>query len=281
LIFTKPLRPIFITPVSDLNIVPSSEYNPVILLTASSSVLSDHRPVGRFRYVQGAADDEESWSHGLTSTQFWESREELLACTTEEKLISRIEDITRMVVPREVRPESAIIKPSGISLGIGITPETYPTIICGSETSPCRHGERVLYTNIPAKSRVAHVMVHEILPAVVSFALSHDILRTGLISIKAANPCREKLDLSIAVALVVLCLFFDDKGVSNSPVLSTDFSGAVTDRRTLPMNKNIIRRRLMWITAARGHQAERFSRQFLKIVNTFLMSDKHHHSIPN
>ena len=219
MIFTKPLRPIFITPVSDLNIVPSSEYNPVILLTASTSVLGDYHPMGRFVYVQGAADDEESWSHGLTSTQFWESREELLACTTEEELISRIEDVQRTVVPRGVRQESTVIKPSAISLGIGITPETYPTIICGSEAGPCQHGESVLYMNLPAKSRVVHVMVREILPTIVSFALSQDILRTGLISIKAANPSREKLDLSIAVTLVVLSLFFDDKGVSNSPLL--------------------------------------------------------------
>jgi hypothetical protein len=44
------------------------------------------------------------------------------------------------------------------------------------------------------------------------------------------------------------------------------------DRRDKAMTKDIIRTRLTWITSARGQQAERLTRQTLKIVNTFLMS---------
>ena len=48
--------------------------------------------------------------------------------------------------------------------------------------------------------------------------------------------------------------------------------GQVEDRRTATHTKTTIRTRLTWIITARGYQAERVSRQTLKIVNTYLMS---------
>jgi tRNA A64-2'-O-ribosylphosphate transferase len=186
----------------------------VILLTASSLVTSRER-VGGYVYVQGAADDEESWSHGLTSPQFWENCSQLLACGTEEQLISRIEDISGSVLPGELNEECSEIRPSSISLGIGLTGgSARRTIICGSET---REEEGVICVNIPSKSNVVRVMVHEILPKVVSFALNHDILNNHPIVIKAANTSRQTLDLSIAITLVVLSLFFNDNGTPRPP----------------------------------------------------------------
>jgi tRNA A64-2'-O-ribosylphosphate transferase len=211
---TKPLQPIFITPESDLNVVLSREYFLVILLTASTSVTRGHQRVGGFVYVQGAADDEESWAQGLTSRQFWENNNTLLKCTTEDELTSLIEDITKRALPRELSEESTVIRPSNIALGLGQTVESCPTIICRSESVPCRQNKEVLWINIPAKSKAVHVIVHEILPTIVSFALHHKILHSSPISIKAADSSQETVDLSIAVTLVILCLYFNDKGLS-------------------------------------------------------------------
>jgi Rit1 N-terminal domain len=200
------------TPESDLPVVVPGECYPVILLTASSLGRSRER-VGGYVYVQGAADDEESWSHGLKSPQFWENRAELLASRTEEQLISRIETITRSVLPEELNEECTEIQPSDVSLGIGLTVGSGWTIICGSETMMSREeGEGLISVNIPAKSNIVRVMVHEILPKVVSSALNNDILNNRPISVKAANTSRETLDLSIAITLVLLSLFFNDSG---------------------------------------------------------------------
>jgi hypothetical protein len=130
--------------------------------------------------------------------------------------------------------------------------------------------------NIPQKSNVVRVTVHEILPKVVSFALNNDIFNNP-ICIKAANTSRQTLDLSVAITLVLLSLFFNDNGTQPSPLGL--IVGVVEDRRTHPMNKADVRKRLTWIITAREQQAERFSRQFLKIVNTYLMSPNH--SLPN
>lgn len=55
-------------------------------------------------------------------------------------------------------------------------------------------------------------------------------------------------------------------------MLPTLTLGQLEDRRTETHTKQSIRTRLTWIITARGYQAERVSRQTLKIVNTYLMS---------
>jgi tRNA A64-2'-O-ribosylphosphate transferase len=274
--FDKPLRPVFVTPESGLPVVLPGDCYPVILLTASS-LEKNHERVGGYMYIQGAADDEESWSHGLTSFQFWENCSELLACGTEEELISRIEEIKGNILSGELKEECTEIRPSNVSLGTGLTSGSGCTIICGSKTLMSREEDGVISVNIPTKSNVVQVMVHQVLPKVVSFALNHEILANNPISIKAANTSPQTLDLSIAITLVLLSPCFNDDGTPPPP--QGLIAGGVEDRRTHPMNKAIVRKRLTWITAARGQEAERFSRQFLKIVHTYLMSPNH--SLPN
>src|SRR5271170_2499410 len=89
----KPLRPIFITPDSMVECTFSKDYYNVILLTASTIVPCGHKRIDGFVYVQGAADDEEAWSHGLTSSQFWNNNEMLLNCTREDDLVKAIQEI--------------------------------------------------------------------------------------------------------------------------------------------------------------------------------------------
>ncbi len=94
----KPLRPVFITPQTDLSTISKAlteEYTPIVLVSASrfvsdsaklSSPDEQHEDGRRkaFVYVQGAGDDHENWARGLTPDVFWKHRAELLACEKDE-----------------------------------------------------------------------------------------------------------------------------------------------------------------------------------------------------
>ncbi|KAF6767132.1 Initiator tRNA phosphoribosyl transferase [Kalmanozyma brasiliensis GHG001] len=105
----KPLKPIFVTPQTDLEGISTSmqadlrDFTPIVLVSASHFV-SDSANLGRdesvgiegskggFVYVQGAGDDHENWARGLTPDMFWKHHDELLACDKAqiESLVDRI-----------------------------------------------------------------------------------------------------------------------------------------------------------------------------------------------
>ncbi|KAF4582166.1 tRNA A64-2'-O-ribosylphosphate transferase [Ophiocordyceps camponoti-floridani] len=77
---SKPLRPLWIGPDSPL---PGpgpifEDYTPVVCCSASRVEDEGERTVG---YVQGAADDAENWSLGLTPSIFWRNVDALLAAS--------------------------------------------------------------------------------------------------------------------------------------------------------------------------------------------------------
>ncbi|KAG7889856.1 hypothetical protein KL936_002530 [Ogataea polymorpha] len=74
-LFDKPLKPVWITPRSKLPLeVQSSDqlpYIPIYLVTASFQCQDGTLSMDNFLYVQGAADDHELWSNGLTPNLLW------------------------------------------------------------------------------------------------------------------------------------------------------------------------------------------------------------------
>jgi hypothetical protein len=208
----KPLKPIFITPESSLEIMISEEYYPVLLATASEVVPGGYKRSEGFVYVQGAADDEESWSYGLNSVQFWSHAQELLRCTREDELVRCICQTVRKEGPKELEPDYSVIGFTGISLGIGSFGHGNATIVCGklNETK-----EDTMYVDISSKSKLVVALTRKIFPSIVSFALAKGILNHSPLSILAVDNSRETLDLSISISLVLLTLFFDDNGISD------------------------------------------------------------------
>ncbi|KAL8987418.1 MAG: hypothetical protein Q9177_003367 [Variospora cf. flavescens] len=113
----KPLRPIFTIPTSNPSspISRGAPYYPIICLTASS-------PASRFprnpppTYIQGAADDSESWSHGLTPPLFWAHQNQLLS-TSEDDLPRLIQSLLLTAAPspgpfRSTIPPATLIQPT-------------------------------------------------------------------------------------------------------------------------------------------------------------------------
>jgi tRNA A64-2'-O-ribosylphosphate transferase len=157
-------------------------------------------------YIQGAADDEEAWSHGLTSTQFWENHKTILKCTQEDELLDVIHDIVNNYIPMQMIAEVSPIACTGVSIGIGNAISGTTRIVCGtSGPETCD----TLSLNLPVKSRPYIELTQRIFPAAVLFASENG---NSMISVVAIDTSRDALDLSIAVTLILLCLFFDDEG---------------------------------------------------------------------
>lgn len=266
----KPLRPVFITPESEPNFQLPDECYPLILLTASSFVPSRHIPDRRFVYVQGAADDEEAWSHKLTSIQFWENHKKLLRCTQESELVEVIQRIVDTATSTQTIAEVSPIASTSLYLGIGDSFQGTIRIVCREKEPVLCDDSQTLSVFLAVKSKPYVELTQKIFPAAVTFAYDHGILNNTKMKVVATDMSRSSLDLSIAVSLVLLCLYFDDEG-EYIPQHNLIVGNAV-DRRERTMTKEIIRTRLVWIITARGQQAERVSRQILKIVNTYLMS---------
>jgi tRNA A64-2'-O-ribosylphosphate transferase len=221
-------------------------------------------------YVQGAADDEEAWSHKLTSIQFWENYKKLLQCTQEDELVDVIRRIVENYAPTQTIAGVSPIASTGLYLGIGDSLPGTTKIICRVQESALCDGSQTLSVSLPVKSKPYVELTQKIFPAAVTFAYYHGILNNTKMTVVATDMSRSSLDLSIAVTLVLLCLYFDDEG-EYLPQHNLIVGNAI-DRREVTMTKEIIRTRLVWIITARGQQAERVSRQILKIVNTYLMS---------
>jgi tRNA A64-2'-O-ribosylphosphate transferase len=76
----KPLRPVFVCPSYDIDAVVlevqslvAEGYLPVVCVSVSNCDLSaeEHRERHSWSYMQGAGDDEESWSQGLRPEVMW------------------------------------------------------------------------------------------------------------------------------------------------------------------------------------------------------------------
>ncbi|KAL2760744.1 hypothetical protein ACRALDRAFT_2039319 [Sodiomyces alcalophilus JCM 7366] len=127
---TKPLRPVWVTPDSDLShrieqhkrdenedgdgrpVVVFEDFHPIICCTASRRVsggelttISSGRRRGEwpaqgdsFVYVQGAGDDTENWAHGLTADLFWAHKDILLSTPESElpALVTRLVETSRL-----------------------------------------------------------------------------------------------------------------------------------------------------------------------------------------
>ncbi|CAM9609314.1 unnamed protein product [Scytosiphon promiscuus] len=82
----KPLRAVWLSPESHLveGMMPACSpdelsFTPVICVSASKVITPEHhREQHSWVYLQGAGDDEEHWSCGITPEQFWENSEKLV-----------------------------------------------------------------------------------------------------------------------------------------------------------------------------------------------------------
>jgi tRNA A64-2'-O-ribosylphosphate transferase len=277
---------------------PGNHY-PLILCSASRRVVGAEMSEGS--YVQGAGDDSEGWSCGLTPALFWQHKDELFN-TPESELESLISmlivDSRKDYMPTaavRIAPTSNlyIAKAADDHSGMLGQAERNAKTYCGTagekgmlEKETGNKFDFVISCNrtgdsTPAETRLNLTCrtgklgsreLREKLP------LIRDIVRVRLERDPAASilvTCETGKDLCVGVALMLLSLFYDDEGRVIFPprryVCST--TGANDGHDRFPMvntiDKSFIRRRLAWIGSSNSDASP--SRTTLQSVNAFLI----------
>jgi tRNA A64-2'-O-ribosylphosphate transferase len=268
---SKPLRPVWVTPDSHLMKMTEiySDYHPVICCTVSRRVPGGEISEGG--YIQGAGDDTENWAYGLTPLIFWANRDLLLSTSDYE-----IPDLIDVLIERAISTSSSqsarCVKPTSCLYitALPITSLESPDINTCAITLLAINTEASTWLISPTRLDVGlgpHKLgsrsLRAALPAIVSFVNNflqlpksdHPIRNDKRIII----ACDSGKDLSIGVALTLLCLLFDDEG---------NLQDSRNGKSTM-IDKNFIKRRLGWISTSMPDVNP--NRTTLQSVNSFLM----------
>ncbi|PGH08561.1 tRNA '-O-ribosylphosphate transferase [Blastomyces parvus] len=248
----------------------------VVLCSASKRVRGAEMSEGG--YIQGAGDDSEAWSYGLTPKIFWENKSTLFA-TDEEDLPGLIGELLEKH-HREMEEEAAtLIKPTA-NIYIGRRDRK-----CGSEANSREMNKENLFDlqincNDPEAERGADTSLtgtttekdqktlnlgcplgklgsrhlRKVLSKVEQFVALH-FSRNPSQSLLVT--CDNGKDLSAGTILMIICLFYNENGNFEGP------------RRDTLINKEYIRQRLAWIISSKDDVNP--SRSTLQSVNSFLM----------
>lgn len=170
-------------------------------------------------YIQGAGDDSEGWSHGLSAAVFWQHRQELLAASEEETpgLISHY-----MTLDQEnAATQDVAVRIGTTNVYVGTSEHlaqqtSYDAmLICKDSTKRTSEMEErlelrplILYLKC-GQGKLGSRALRTQLPKIVPF----------LTALPATSPrilctCPTGRDLAIGVALAVLCLFYDENSES-------------------------------------------------------------------
>jgi len=258
----KPLRPIWVTQQSSLPEVPPAftEFHPIVLCTASRRVHGAEASEGG--YVQGAADDHEAWSHGLTPPVFWKNKD-LLMSTSEEDAPSVVDRLLKQETEDGTSSTATLIRPtstlyisssqnldiSGFDVVISCTPSPL--------TSKTLKSANISHY-LPLKCQTGKLGSRDLrteLPLLPTFLSS---LATPAPKILVCCPTGK--DLSVGTALAILCLYADDDG-------NIDLGKR---KEASEIDKNLIKQRLTWITTS--NPAMNPSRATLQSVNSVLLT---------
>jgi len=264
---SKPLRPFWITPASPLISTANvfDNFHPVICCTVS------RRENGEGGYIQGAGDDTENWAHGLSSSLFWSNLDTLLS-TPESELPYFIEELVGLAATATAPAEQLrCLKPTrSLFVGpIAAIPKTHLdhgqwTITLTSKITDERTW-RTSDTRLDVglgPHKLGSRNLRDALPLIVNFlekGISRGDHETTDREKRIIVACETGKDLSIGVALALLCLFFNDRG---------DLVEGYESERLL-VNKTFIRRRLGWVSTSMPDANP--SRATLQSVNSFLM----------
>lgn len=162
-------------------------------------------------YIQGAGDDSEGWSRGLSASMFWENREELMRAAKDgedmEELVTRIVGDTK----RRVDGRGAVlIKPAkGLFLGSGVAGEDMGKFDLIVDCNSAEVNEKGRLGLGCRDGKLGSKMLRDKLGIVK--AKIQDVFKASL-SARISAVCSTGRDLSAGVVLVILCCFFDDQG---------------------------------------------------------------------
>ncbi|KAI0166980.1 initiator tRNA phosphoribosyl transferase [Hypoxylon sp. FL1284] len=224
----KPLRPLWVTQESPL--APTDEvfanFRPVICCTSSRRVLGAEMSEGG--YIQGAADDTENWALGLTPPVFWR-HVDLLLSTPESDLPDLVRSLVaehnaevQTPVPKQVAPCLFV---SSLPFADQPSPMTCRVAIFSKTTDPSTWVKSPSLMEVGVgKHKLASRNLRLALPSISDFVQQFFERATleadsadGLVA-SSSEPrmvlvaCETGKDISVGVALALLCQHFDNDG---------------------------------------------------------------------
>jgi tRNA A64-2'-O-ribosylphosphate transferase len=214
-------------------------------------------------YIQGAADDHEAWSHGLTPTVFWNNKDVLINSSEEDApaLIERLlgEDGGSSAVASLIKPTSKLhisssdqMNLDGFDVVISCTPEPF---------APATLKEAGVKHYLHLKCQTGKLGSRDLrtqLPRLLYFFSSLPNATSGKILV----CCPTGKDLSVGTALAILCLYTNEEGAIDTS----------TPKEASAIGKAFIKQRLSWITTS--NSALNPSRSTLQSVNAVLLESQ-------
>ncbi|CAG8457932.1 84_t:CDS:10 [Ambispora gerdemannii] len=292
---SKPLRPLWIT--SDSNIFDSEllpdytslPFYPVICLSASQMVTMGMESRQGYQYIQGAADDQETWSLGLTPSLFWKHRKEILdnsyldpiRCERKVREIVEYAKVESLKSPLINGDSFNFLGNTNIAIGnrksgcpplcwqyfdyiVNCTPHGYNTSSTNSSTitqsTDISSSDKANYIQLPIpEGKKGQHVLFEMIPKAL------DYLRIPLLEHRRILiHCEQGIDRSVGIALAILVNYFDDNEKCIEDGIDREDFKVVT--------KDLIQRRLFFIISYRNKANP--SRATMKKVNAFFMNDK-------
>lgn len=165
-------------------------------------------------YIQGAGDDNEAWSCGLTPQLFWQSRQQLLSAT-EEGLPELIRSLLSVEWAEPKINTAVLLLPIKTiyigTLDVGPSEGFDGTIICNDQdvrpkSEDSERPGHVLHLRCGTGKLGSRALRAE-LSLVPPFVFS---LATRFHPPRILVTCSTGNDLSVGVALALICLYFDD-----------------------------------------------------------------------
>ena len=165
-------------------------------------------------YIQGAGDDSESWSLGLTPSVFWENKTKIFS-TKEEELPELIEELVQQSRAQISAEQATLIGPTrNIYIGkVRAAAEDRAgfdlVINCNGDTVPPEEENRKILNLSCGVRKLGSRDLRNVLDQVKDFVkreLESDPSRSLLVT------CETGRDLSAGTILTVLCLFYNDNG---------------------------------------------------------------------
>ncbi|KAK4889013.1 tRNA A64-2'-O-ribosylphosphate transferase [Elasticomyces elasticus] len=255
----KPMRPVWVTPGGTLDASSLGEshgYCHIILVTASNRESAGSHNVSK--YVQGAADDHESWALGLDPAMFWANMQPLLETPESElpTLISRLvveaQAATNVQTPTLVRPSTTIWIANNEA-----AEQLY------RDFDVVVHCNDVASVNVATTLKIRYVHLacssgkngsRELRKELEKLSTLRDMLSPMS---KVLVTCETGRDLAVGAALAILCSLYSN-------------DGTLLGRSTVAMSKSLIKHRLSWIMVSMPIASP--SRATLQSVNAHLMS---------
>jgi tRNA A64-2'-O-ribosylphosphate transferase len=187
-------------------------FHAVVLCTASRRVRGTE--VSEGGYIQGAGDDSEGWSHGLTANIFWQNKEALMS-TNDEDLPNLVATLISTEKTTVSASEPVLVTPTNWLFAHQIHAVDDLTLSKVDGLITCAQKDQGALLPV-VKSKHLHLECREKKLGSRDLRKEFAKLETFMSQMKSPHRllvcCTTGKDLSVGIILAILCLYTDEKG---------------------------------------------------------------------